>query len=805
MFTDGVAINGDVDVKSNAENSPNSNESMEVDEVCDSNDVKSIDENSAEENTEDGSSVQGHSAEISSSMDENSQEIHEVDDNSVDNAVEEADDYKSDSKDGNDFENTQKDRPNSVSETVDNDHEGPIDLNDSGEDVMIVDSDAPQQNGNTSETSPTLNVSNLEGDSEVINLDTPSKKKKKLEVSQSPPRRSSRNLNKQKSYVESDKEEEEDENQSEESDIEEVLPQDPLAVADPLQSDKFRKGRSPGSAIVVKDTKRLVEIASKSSPSSMSGKKEPTLVIIDTNSILSGRGPVPLVPSTPQNKSLQHSKPPLPSTKPSMPSYPMLPMALPAQGIYPPNMRATITPIPMNPAPQVPPKPVAPPTPPAPVLPTLTDDMFVVEAPSFIVPYVYEKPPIKEFKNFVKDLQSELKKKGEQKSNNEEKNKEEEKNKDDEDKCKDGTEKQTDTNKEDVVTEEKDTQKSTNEDKNADDTTNKSEDDVEKKSTFEDDVKGQEGVTSEEEKKESIDVEDSESAESKKPYSYFDSPLGKFFVDIGNNLVQEFVQTDLLKQQKRKREREGGQNSQTNKNIMSLIKNLEFTKENNEPFKMELKKCEFCSFKTESALAMAFHLETPHMRNFVYRCNFCSFEVRSPHDILFHMEAEHAVRGRLERAPAFHQCPNCPFEDNQKGKLSRHLVACMRKFKPERNLEPPVDWEPPAKIPRMPRANKNNLNTTANVYQALTKNQQYQIFSKMQTNSMIHRGRGRPSLGTSIMNKPQQPLLRTTSGMVYKQAVSGGSVLVPTSYQLSGNQLYQVCFFLDNLLHVYLV
>lgn len=237
----------------------------------------------------------------------------------------------------------------------------------------------------------------------------------------------------------------------------------------------------------------------------------------------------------------------------------------------------------------------------------------------------------------------------------------------------------------------------------------------------------------------------------------------------------------------------GGQNSQTNKTIMSLIKNLEYTKENNEPYKMEMKKCEFCSFKTESSLAMAFHLETPHMKNFVYRCNFCPYEVRSPHDILFHMEAEHAVRGRLERAPAFHQCPNCPFEDNQKGKLSRHLVACMRKFKPERNLEPPVDWEPPAKIPRVPRMKQTNLAATATVYQALSKNQQYQMFSKMQQNNVVHRGRGRPSLGTTVMTKPpQQPLLRPNSGMMYKQAMSGGSVLVPTSYQLSGNQLYQV-------------
>lgn len=169
-------------------------------------------------------------------------------------------------------------------------------------------------------------------------------------------------------------------------------------------------------------------------------------------------------------------------------------------------------------------------------------------------------------------------------------------------------------------------------------------------------------------------------------------------------------------------------------------------------FRMEIRKCEFCNFKTESKLAMAYHLETPHMKNFVYKCNFCSYEVRSPHDILFHMEAEHAVRGNfplsfnnnsvkpvfaghLERAPAFHQCPSCPFEDNQKGKLSRHLVVCARKFKPDRNLEPPPDWEPPAKIPRMPKMRATGLNATVQAYQTLAANknaqQQYQFLSKV--------------------------------------------------------------------------
>lgn len=739
---------------------------MEVDNVCDSNDVTdSQEQNGVTNNDEDTCSVNENSVEAASSVDESSQDVANVEENNEEeeeqNDVEEVEgegeeeeeenqatenDTVEKEKDVNSVE-IDKDLENKDSNELDskenNTQDHTIELNDSGEDVMIVESDTLAQNGKEKETSS--KPVDLSDEPEVINLDTPVKKKKnQTQNSHISPRRSSRNLNKQKSYVETDKDEEEESKvvQSDESDIEEVLPQDPLAVGDPVQGDRLaKKSRNSSPAIVVKDTKRLVEIAAKSSPTSGGGKKEPTLVIIDTNSILSGRGPVPLVPSSKSNM-LQRSTH-ITASKSSVSSYPILPVALPAQGIYPANMRATITPIPMTTASttQSTSQPKSAPPPPAPVLPTLTDDMFVVEAPSFIVPYVYEKPPIKEFKQFVKEFQLESPKKDEK---------------------------------------EKSKKDANDDDKSEDEKTETSESLKEQK---------------EEESEDKSDTEDLDSSDPKKPYSYFSSPLGKFFIDIGHNLVQEYVQTDLLRQQKRKRDREGGQNSQTNKNILSLIKNLEYTKETNEPFKMETKKCEFCSFKTESGLVMAFHLETPHMKNFVYRCNFCAYEVRSPHDILFHMEAEHAVRGRLERAPAFHQCPNCPFEDNQKGKLSRHLVACTRKFKPERNLEPPVDWEPPAKIPRVPRMKQNNLSTTATVYQALAKSpqQQYQMFTKMQTNNMMHRGRGRPSLGTPVLSKPaQQNMIRAPTGMVYKQAMAGGSVLVPTNYQLSGSQVYQV-------------
>merc|ERR1711893_234493 len=48
----------------------------------------------------------------------------------------------------------------------------------------------------------------------------------------------------------------------------------------------------------------------------------------------------------------------------------------------------------------------------------LTDDTFVVEAPSFIVPYVYEKPPkegIKDFKESIDKIVEDKKKEKERK------------------------------------------------------------------------------------------------------------------------------------------------------------------------------------------------------------------------------------------------------------------------------------------------------------------------------------------------------------------------------------------------------
>ncbi len=293
--------------------------------------------------------------------------------------------------------------------------------------------------------------------------------------------------------------------------------------------------------------------------------------------------------------------------------------------------------------------------------PNLTDDTFVVEAPSFIVPYVYEKPPketFTDFKDSLKKMTEELKKE-------KEKAKEAEKDKDGDDKMEGDKEK-----------------------KDGDD---------------DDDIKSVKSASSDE-----IVELDKVGEPKKKSDNYFESSLGKFLVDLGMNLVQETVQSDLLRQQINRSKKD--KSASVMHAIMSLKKNLETSKEHNTPFHLKEKKCRFCSFRTESEACMQHHLETPHMKNFMYRCNFCPYETKLPAEVLSHMASQHGVRGRLERAPGIHQCPQCPFEDNMKGKLTRHKNGCDKRFRPEFNQGPPHDFEPPAKIPKPPLMPRRPMN-----------------------------------------------------------------------------------------------
>lgn len=171
--------------------------------------------------------------------------------------------------------------------------------------------------------------------------------------------------------------------------------------------EPFQRKMKP---IVINDTKALVEMAAKQVKSNQNHtqKKEPTVVIIDTNKLSADKSAVPNKPSgIPIGTSLSAQN---------------LYQSIVARG-------TTVTPVSIksNAATQSSSN-VAQPS----ILPSLTDDMFVVEAPSFIVPYVYEKPSVKPFREFVDLLGKELdeqKAKEEKEKEKEDKEKQEKKDK----------------------------------------------------------------------------------------------------------------------------------------------------------------------------------------------------------------------------------------------------------------------------------------------------------------------------------------------------------------------------------------
>lgn len=501
-------------------------------------------------------------------------------------------------------------------------------------------------------------------------------------------------------------------------DIEEII-DDPLNIAaakkprlsinQSLQQNSFKNQLSMTSQ---PPQKSLLASNQNSTP------KEPTLVIIDTNTLMNRASGTPIVTSPATPKSLNSS-------------YSALTTGISPNNSYN-SSRSVLNPVAAaaNLISKTIPPPLAPVTP---LLPALTDDMFVLEAPSFIVPYIYEKPPPENLRDIVSELEAKIKEM--RKKLEDAGGKTEECKADDENSLASTAEsagKKSSTPATEIESESEKKKKSKRKGDEDDEwdqldtsTDEEASDDEQKTKILIKEVKSDiemikehiiaPGAKDDLTSTSSTSVGSSSQTDPKKSENYFENPLGKFFMTIGVNLVQEYVQTDLLRQQKKKRDREGKLSASTQMAINSLMKNLELSKENNKPYKFEMKRCEYCSFKSESALSMAHHYETPHMRNYVYKCNFCTYETRPPHDILYHMEAIHNIKGRLEKAAMYHACPNCPFEDNGKSKLARHAVACAKKFRPEVNLNPPIDWEPPAKIPRIKP--KHGLVGTATAYQ----------------------------------------------------------------------------------------
>ena len=154
--------------------------------------------------------------------------------------------------------------------------------------------------------------------------------------------------------------------------------------------------------------------------------------------------------------------------------------------------------------------------------------MFVLEAPSFVVPYVYEKPAKESFKEFKDSLEKiivELKEKAK-------------------------IEKKEEEGDDDVEMEEKE-----KEDK-------EKEGDKDKKEE-------------KEKEKEKDEVTEVAVPAPPKPVAlnpFFETSVGKFVVDLGMNMVQEMVQQDLLKELTKKSYKD--KSVQMMRSIASLKSNL---------------------------------------------------------------------------------------------------------------------------------------------------------------------------------------------------------------------------------------
>lgn len=133
---------------------------------------------------------------------------------------------------------------------------------------------------------------------------------------------------------------------------------------------------------------------------------------------------------------------------------------------------------------------------------------------------------------------------------------------------------------------------------------------------------------------------------------------------------------------------------------------LDITRAKNDPLRLPWRSCDRCNFKSESKLVLAHHWSLPLSMGFGptarFGCHWCPFEAKEPHLVSSHIDSEHGMKLRTGPELSLHQCPLCPFEDQTKSKVTRHVISCQKRFVAERNLEPPLDWEPPAKIPRMP-------------------------------------------------------------------------------------------------------
>jgi hypothetical protein len=187
----------------------------------------------------------------------------------------------------------------------------------------------------------------------------------------------------------------------------------------------------------------------------------------------------------------------------------------------------------------------------------------------------------------------------------------------------------------------------------------------------------------------------------KKEKSYFEQPVGRFLLDLGTSLVQEFIGEETLRVEKRKLKK----GRDVAPGLAELVDKMEQVQTHFRSANGHLKtgpvlRCKTCYFRTTSATVLDAHYECPHVVPSVpglFGCNFCQFTSRSLVELQCHFFLEHKKPFRLEKADAKFQCGLCPWEDKYKPRYLRHVEACEKKFVAEKNCDVSGDWEMVAK------------------------------------------------------------------------------------------------------------
>merc|ERR1711974_132327 len=180
--------------------------------------------------------------------------------------------------------------------------------------------------------------------------------------------------------------------EDDDSDIQEVEQEDPLNHS--VSITPKNSGEKKPNVVTIDDLKTLQRLAT-SAKQSMDKAKSDNLMVIDTQSIIAGK--------MGSGVSITPAKPKTPAALPSSLNITPAGLTLGSGVTIKPNRPAStgagsgvsVTPVSSNKSQEL-------------NDPNLTDDTFVVEAPSFIVPYVYEKPPVETMTDFKESINKKI-------------------------------------------------------------------------------------------------------------------------------------------------------------------------------------------------------------------------------------------------------------------------------------------------------------------------------------------------------------------------------------------------------------